>query len=608
MRVCLFLIGICIISLPPCINGLDWKCLGCMGGVEVLKFLYQRNATGAEIISVARFICNKFADVTPTICWAITSEFQDTFLYVLGELVFRPGELCALLVSNCGKQINPFDSNWSLPLPPKPTSQRKAQSKHIDHFSDSVHQIRILQLSDIHIDFSYKEGTEAQCELPLCCTSSTSVGRKKPIQPAGYWGSNSKCDIPYRTVENLFQHLNQSEKVDFAILSGDYMSHRDWEYEQKEHLNTITNLSNLINTYLPNTPIYWALGNHEAIPVNQYAPHFAPQRFQPRWMYEAILSADRKYLPSSADQSTLYRGSYSVLIGSNLRLISLNTGYSETTNFFIYLNQTDPDGTLSWLIDELYKAEQEGQKAYIVAHIPPGSDTFEGWARNYYAIVNRFEDTIAGQFFGHIHVNTFSVFYENMNDPKSRPTSMLFSAPSVTTYWNLNPAYRIYVVDSHTAQLLDYETYFLNLTLLENSTGQIPPKWEFLYSAKKEYNLPDLSPPSWNDLIQRIQTDPSIAQKFLRNFYRKSRYYCDQNCLQSLICDMRSSHHNQSALCSLSTDKTLPSVWHGVPILNQRFKHPVMIDKGPGLTNAEFFGLVKGALWNKLMNWITKKS
>lgn len=100
---------------------------------------------------------------------------------------------------------------------------------------------------------------------------------------------------------------------------------------------------------------------------------------------------------------------------------------------------------------------------------------------------------------------------------------------------------------------------------------------------------------------------PNTAD-FYSNFYRKSRYYCDQNCLQSLICDMRSSHHNQSALCSLSTDKTLPSVWHGVPILNQRFKHPVMIDKGPGLTNAEFFGLVKGALWNKLMNWITKKS
>lgn len=84
------------------------------------------------------------------------------------------------------------------------------------------------------------------------------------------------------------------------------------------------------------------------------------------------------------------RGSYSVMITEKLKLVSLNTGYCETTNFFLYINQTDPDDSLAWLVNEVHTSEQLGQMVHIVAHIPPGdSECLEGWARNYYRIVNR---------------------------------------------------------------------------------------------------------------------------------------------------------------------------------------------------------------------------
>jgi sphingomyelin phosphodiesterase len=57
---------------------------------------------------------------------------------------------------------------------------------------------------------------------------------------------------------------------------------------------------------------------------------------------------------------------------------------------WIYLNETDPDGTLAWLVEELTSAERLGQKVQILGHIPPGSgECMEGWAKNYYRIVNR---------------------------------------------------------------------------------------------------------------------------------------------------------------------------------------------------------------------------
>ena len=78
------------------------------------------------------------------------------------------------------------------------------------------------------------------------------------------------------------------------------------------------------------------------------------------------------------------------MITEKLKLISVNTGYCETTNLwvasrrrrdfgvcvfsFLYLNQSDPDGTLRWLVDELYEAETRGIVVHIMAHIPPGGE------------------------------------------------------------------------------------------------------------------------------------------------------------------------------------------------------------------------------------------
>ncbi|XP_016120244.1 acid sphingomyelinase-like phosphodiesterase 3b [Sinocyclocheilus grahami] len=75
-------------------------------------------------------------------------------------------------------------------------------------------------------------------------------------------------------------------------------------------------------------------------------------------------------------------------------------------------------------------------QVHIIGHIPPGL-CLSSWSWNYYHIVNRYESTITGQFFGHTHVDEFQMFYDE--DTLTRPLSVAFIAPSVTTYVNLNP-------------------------------------------------------------------------------------------------------------------------------------------------------------------------
>ena len=63
-------------------------------------------------------------------------------------------------------------------------------------------------------------------------------------------------------------------------------------------------------------------------------------------------------------------------------------------------------------------------------------------------VVSRFENTVVGQFYGHTHQDEFIVFYEP--EENARATNVAFISPSVATWTNLNPSYRIFTSDSNT--------------------------------------------------------------------------------------------------------------------------------------------------------------
>ena len=104
----------------------------------------------------------------------------------------------------------------NVPLPPFPSYQNLS-SKFSKNQKNKTTPLRILQLSDIHFDPAYLEGSEADCDEPVCCIKKPTKG--VPVKKkAGYWGTIAKCDIPLRTVENLLEHINGTHKVCKLIL------------------------------------------------------------------------------------------------------------------------------------------------------------------------------------------------------------------------------------------------------------------------------------------------------------------------------------------------------------------------------------------------------
>ncbi|NXG40432.1 ASM phosphodiesterase, partial [Dromaius novaehollandiae] len=243
-------------------------------------------------------------------------------------------------------------------------------------------------------------------------------------------------------------------------------------------------------------------------------------------------------------------GFYTLRVRPGLRLVSLNMNFCSQANFWLLINSTDPAGQLQWLVGVLEAAEQRGEKVHIIGHIPPGH-CLRSWSWNYYRIVNRFEGTIAAQFFGHTHVDEFEMFYDE--ETLTRPVSVAFVAPSVTTYINLNPGYRVYELDgaypgsSHA--VLDHETFILNLT--EANVPGAKPRWQRLYRAREAYGMPSAFPADWDQLIRRFQDDESLFQRFWYLFHKghPPREPCREACKAALLCSLRTGRSVDPGLC-----------------------------------------------------------
>lgn len=103
------------------------------------------------------------------------------------------------------------------------------------------------------------------------------------------------------------------------MVSGDLVSHTVWAYTPETHSFMVKNLSDTIRSYFPKTPVYFAVGNHEGVPVDKWvnlysmfithdhfysiAPHFTPKKYHMDWLYKAMSNAWQGWIPADQEKS-----------------------------------------------------------------------------------------------------------------------------------------------------------------------------------------------------------------------------------------------------------------------------------------------------------------
>ena len=505
-------------------------CLSCKVTVKALQAYYMEPSHWAKWNEIAVDYCVSTGNYIRSVCQGAVDENSPIAIDSILKRVMNPEYLCEQ-IGSCSNTQYVFENftQWVSTVmstkPPGPVPTPTGRSSYT-----------FAHMSDIHVDIFYQPGTVTDCDEPVCCRTGTG--------PAGTWGDYN-CDLPVKTFEAALIQL-KTLNPQFIIITGDMPPHDIWNQSDAYNMGYQSLASGLLKQYFPTTPVYAILGNHACFPVNQ----FSYEVDQEKWLLDGFAENWGWWLDAGAIDQLKTLGVYSMLhAGTNLRMIALNTQACNDQNFYLWVNSTDPGGQVVWLWQQLAAAEKNGEVVYMYGHYYLADDgCLKYWSYHINALIDRYEKIIAGTFFGHSHEDSFHInrgVYDNL------PTRIQFVAPSITTYTDKNPSFRLYQADTDTKLVTNILQYRLDLPKA-NLDPTSNPTFDLAYDFKALYNVPDMQASTMYNLALNIANNQTLALIYLNNHDTgvNSPTTCDANCQHSLMCDITYGVGDQVDLCS----------------------------------------------------------
>ncbi|KAJ3978098.1 sphingomyelin phosphodiesterase [Lentinula raphanica] len=543
---------------------LDGTCSKCIAAMEVAKFLAlaapeQGPTFAVELCNFFSFSSTCNATYGPDALGGVVTQVVSN-----ADIGGLDGQmLCENFLSLCPRPpASPLDlTGWFAKPKPDPLPAPKTPSGK---------RLKVLHLSDFHLDPRYS--TVTSCSSGLCCRANNfnKTSPDSPVFPAPRFGTYS-CDSPYALILAALEAIpvltdTKDAEFDFMLFTGDLVSH-DPENELSSPQSIVfqTVLYDLFKRTLLSGPVYATLGNHDSYNQAQGSPNSldAPGANQFSWNYDHVsaLWEHEGWLNGSAVQTAkTHYAAYSVQRSDGLKVISLNTNLWYRSNYFSYINMTNPDvsGMLRMLTDELQESEDAGERVWIIGHVLSGWDGTNPLLNPtnlFYQIVDRYSPhVIANIFWGHTHEDQHSIFYTNNATNISAETALAqaWIGPSITPLTNLNSGFRVYEVDSATFEIMDAFTWKSDVNAFPELDSQIEfgPTYAFEYSTREVYgqnitgwtDSDPLNATWWHLVTEAMEADNSLVTTF-NNFQGKESVLspsCTGDCATAKICYIRS--------------------------------------------------------------------
>lgn len=288
--------------------------------------------------------------------------------------------ICNSLSSNfcAAPSTSPLNTTGLFPKPKPANATAPAPSGN---------RTKVLHLSDLHLDARYQVASEANCTSGLCCRyTAPSTSNASIVFPAPLYGAY-KCDSPYNLALAALQSIgpltgtSAESPLGFTIYTGDLVAHDAQNQLSMAYVEyTETSVFQMFKSYISGA-IYAVLGNHDSSPEAQDAPHSLEGDLgqQLSWNYDHVSSLwemEGWLSNEDGEEAKAHYAAYSVKTELGLRIITLNTDFWYKQNYWNFINTTNPDvsGGLQFLIDELQKAEDCGERVWILGHVLSGWD------------------------------------------------------------------------------------------------------------------------------------------------------------------------------------------------------------------------------------------
>ena len=520
-------------------------------------------------------LCELFKFRSNTTCQVFFAKSNDGYIWTqilaLADVQGQDGQyICSSLsTSFCPK---PYTIPQKPVFPkPKPANAKAPKA--------SGKRVKVLHMSDMHLDPRYAVASEANCTSNLCCRANNpNPNFNGTISlPAPAYGSFD-CDSPYdlclaalQAVGPLTGTGGSKGSLGWTLYTGDLASH-DQQNQLSQAYVEYAELSvySMFKKFLTG-PIFAALGNHDTSPIAMDAPNALPgnlsQQFSWNYNHVAGLWQHEGWIdPGAAAEARTHYGGYSIRNHHGLRIISFNTDFWYRSNFLTFINSTNGDnsGVFSWMIEELQAAEDCGERVWIIGHVLSGWDgtnPIPNPTDLFYQIVERYSPhVIADIFWGHTHEDFFFVYYANNATVQSADTALATAwvMPSITPLTNLNSGFRMYEVDTGDFHIYDAYTFYSNVSSFPSltSTG---PTFKFEYSTRDTYgaaaNWPSDAPLNatfWHKVTEAMANNITLVslQNTLQGKMSLKTPNCtNADCQKAKVCYMRSGSYALGQSC-----------------------------------------------------------
>ncbi|KAI1286851.1 Sphingomyelin phosphodiesterase [Halotydeus destructor] len=510
-------------------------CAGCNLLAAILtNSIFSRDTVAYAVKSVCKTMRIQKAEI----CESMIDNTKDELDFIRLNSKLTNAEICGVLLGAHCYVAHSDKLFWEIPLPGRVhwPPRRRAPAANWT-------QAKFVQITDIHLDKLYTPGSNAECDEPLCCRAMADEG-SAPSSRAGSWADYRQCDVSVTVLEDALRDIHtRHEDAWFWLWTGDIAPHNVWSITRAEVREVIHIATDQFEMYRKKgVRVFPLLGNHEGVAINSFPPPDLEGDFNPRWLFNYAAEKWAEFLPSQAVDTFTKSGNYRVRLAENIVLLVVNSNYCSRLNFWTYYDPVDPGGQLTWLNSQLLSAEWHRDAVHIAMHVPPDNrECTQAWLYNYLRIMERYQDIIAGQYYGHTHRDEFRVMY-SLERKNQRPIGVQFIAPSLTSYSHTNPSYRVYLIDNR-GHLLNHETYSANLTTANERGAH--ESWSKSYDAKSFHGIDKLSGHEFDAYIRRIESSHLDFQDYFKIYMARSdsnKAVYDEHHMRAIIDDLRVDH------------------------------------------------------------------
>jgi sphingomyelin phosphodiesterase acid-like 3 len=413
--------------------------------------------------------------------------------------------------------------------------------------------VEALFISDIHFEPFWDPSKVAQLETaPVSGWNTILAEPAAADRTARFAELQDACrargvDASYALYQSSLKAIRANAGgAKFVVLSGDLISHDfDCKYKTTEPTanpgdyrafveKTIEYVMDELRGTLPGVPVYAALGNNDS-DCGDY-----------------LLDANSPFLKALAvslagdvrgpERATALRtfgeeGYYSVTLPAPLgrvRMLVLDNLFM-ARRYATCGGKDDPapaEAQIAWMEQQLDAARKNHEKAWLMAHIPPGVDPYATARKSldlctggkpmmffkseaFPDALARYGDVITLAIFAHTHMDEVHLLKPQGGGATQEGVAIKL-VPSISPVDGNNPSFTVAEIDVATTGMKDYQVYTAS-----DATGT-DTTWSEEYDFAKTYKEPAYTAASVSDLITKFEADTmaqtALSQSYIHNY------------------------------------------------------------------------------------------